>query len=306
LASYIADQIHHESSLEKKLKEGKISLAESEQLSHQWEEIEWSKRWKTFPKKAQVALVKYHALVLFMRFYEYMIGKCVKDGLFLLDRLTKDAFKAAIVKSRRRMEEQQFVLERKNYSTKNYAMEMFETCVYSNAISFLADYSIQQGILIYGYYLYVKKVQRNNRLERLQQEQSLNLDYELVPSVQDDLVLPPQEEGGGGGGGGVCTEGGVEAKDGGDHENEKEQQEQQQSQSECNISSYIPKDIVHYQSGGLLLSFMYKSSQLLVSRAIGLLMAGIGGAVGSLMKPGWGTVVGVQLGDACVGALLET
>lgn len=299
MPSYIADQIHHESSLEKKIKEGKISLAESEQLSHQWEEIEWSKRWKTFPKKVQVALVKYHALVLFMRFYEYMIGKCVKDGLFLLDRLTKDAFKAAIVKSRRRMEEP-FALE--TNSTKNYAMEMFETCVYSNAISFLADYSIQQGILIYGYYLYVKNVQRNNRLQRFQQEQSLNLDYELVPSVQDDLVLPPQEEGGGG----VCTEGGVAKDDGDHHEIEKEQQDQPQSQSECNISSYIPKDIGHYQSGGLLLSFMYKSSQLLVSRAIGLLMAGIGGAVGSLMKPGWGTMVGVQLGDACVSALLET
>lgn len=270
----MTDQIHHESSLDKELEDGKISVSELDLQKLQWEEIEWSKRWKTFPHKLRIALIKYHALVLTMRFYEYMIGKCVKDGRFLLDRLTKDSFKVAIVKSRR-LEEPSFILREKS-SEKSYALEMFETCIYSNAISFLADYSIQQGILIYGYYLYVKNVQRKNKLQRLRLQRQLEEDEQKEEEIEDD--------------------------------DDEEEHQQKQNQSELNVSTDFPShDIVprHYQSGGLLLSFMYKSSQLLVSRAIGLFMAGVGGALGSLIRPGWGTVVGAQLGDACVGALLD-
>eukprot|EP00557_Chaetoceros_sp_GSL56_P004517 CAMPEP_0176502106 /NCGR_PEP_ID=MMETSP0200_2-20121128/14561_1 /TAXON_ID=947934 /ORGANISM="Chaetoceros sp., Strain GSL56" /LENGTH=262 /DNA_ID=CAMNT_0017901125 /DNA_START=730 /DNA_END=1518 /DNA_ORIENTATION=- len=260
-----------------------------------------------------------------MRLYEFMIGRFVNDGMFLLDRLTKDAFKVAIVKSHDWLsgDPSSFVLKRQgeSSSSKNYAMEMFETCIYSNAISFLADYSIQQGILIYGYYMYMKNVQkRNSHIQRIEKYgesndlQSLNLDYELVPSVQDDLVLPEEEQTcvdvvGEGAGGEVKVEEKMKGEQDHHHQQEKEQQQQEQNQNEWNASlSPSLKDIVpsyNDQSGGLLLSFLYNSSQLFVSKAIGLFMAGVGGALGSLIRPGWGTVVGVQLGDASVSALLD-
>lgn len=322
LTNYVTDQLRYEASLN----EDNISALEYNHKTQQWEEEEWPKRWRTFPGKLKTALMKYHVLVLTMRFYEYVIGRFMQDDKILLDKLTKDAFRDAVVKSRSQSQSQSQshrflppngqvqtlqIQMQKQKQSKSYVAEMFETCIYSNMISFLADYSIQQGLLIYAYYTYVRNVQRRNRLERYRRQQqennnelqSLNLEYELVSSVPDggDGVVLHQE---------MDESGRVEVQ-----RNEEEIETNVASalnllgttSTNAIVSSLRGNDgggvgPIH---GGLVLSFLYKSSQLIVTRAIALFMAGLGGALGSCVVPGWGTVLGVQLGDACVGALLE-
>jgi hypothetical protein len=283
---------------------------EFEQKTQQWEEIEWSKRWKTFPHKLQMALLKYHALVLTMRFYEHLIGYFRKGDEILLDKLTRDAFKAAVVKSRRYLDPQPSRERHVSVKKEGYMMDMFQTCIYSNLISFLSDYSIQQGILCYGYYRYVKSMQKKRTTHQREDElQSLKLDYELVPGVQDDLYVQEQQERYN-----DATRGNKDTDGHGyghGHDDDNSNLGHDAPNVWFGFKMMIPYKGQHqdqdndHQAGGLLLSFIYKSSQLMVSRAIGLFMAGIGGAVGSLIRPGWGTLLGIQLGDACVGAMLE-
>ena len=48
-----------------------------------------------------------------------------------------------------------------------------------------------------------------------------------------------------------------------------------------------------------------RSALLLLSRAFGLTMASIGGAIGSLFLPGWGTVGGTNFGDGLATMIIE-
>jgi hypothetical protein len=59
------------------------------------------------------------------------------------------------------------------------------------------------------------------------------------------------------------------------------------------------------EAGPILLSFMKRSTLLALSRGIGLACSSIGGAVGSAVWPGWGTVVGVNFGDSASLQLTE-
>lgn len=76
-----------------------------------------------------------------------------------MDKLTKDPFKAAIRTSKVTGE------------TKEIMRPMFDTCLWSNAIAFLADYSVHQVILAYTYYLYIQE--RRRRMIEEREEQNL-------------------------------------------------------------------------------------------------------------------------------------
>ena len=50
---------------------------------------------------------------------------------------------------------------------------------------------------------------------------------------------------------------------------------------------------------------MFRSSRLSIARYISWISASAGGAIGSVIWPGWGTIFGIQVGDAVVGALID-
>ena len=287
---YLTDQLQHESKLEQELTDGKISPLELEIRNNQWEEAEWEKRLQALPGKIRSALVKYHALMLIMRFYEKAIGLMADEAL--MEKLTKDAFKAAVRKSRS--------IEAGERKPDGYAKEMFDTCLYSNMVSFLADYSIQQGFLAYAYYLYIMNARKQKKFKSLKSKDnqlSLNLDYELNDGVEDDLFVDPNSDdivpsGGGGDGDG----------DGDALANKSTEKDASNINDSSALSTF---NLDQSGSGGILFSFVYKSSHLVIARAASLFMAGLGGAFGSTIYPGWGTLFGVQIGDACASALLE-
>lgn len=57
--------------------------------------------------------------------------------------------------------------------------------------------------------------------------------------------------------------------------------------------------------GPLMLSYMTKSTSLIFSRGVGLFASALGGSCGSAFYPGWGTLVGAQLGDAIVASVFD-
>ena len=275
--SFLTDQLKHETELEESLVEGKISALELEIKNNEWEEKEWKKIWNTLPGKIKIALIKYHALVLIMRGYEKIISYFADKQL--MDKLTKDSFKSAIRKSKR--------IESGERKAEGYAREMFDTCLYSNAISFLADHTIQQVVLAYGYYIFIKREKMLNYLRR-DEDQLEMFSASGSTSVEDDLFIDPDYSD--------------------DILDDKDIEKKNTFGLDENKDGGNSKDLNRYNSdqvGGILLSFLYKSSQLLVTRMIGLFMASVGGSFGSLVKPGWGTLCGIQLGDACGSALLD-
>ena len=186
---------------------------------------EWKKRWEQYPRNLAVALAKYHAIVLVMRFYEYIAEKFVDE--VTLDKLTMDTFESAKRSSRQ------------GKSPVDLGREMMITCWRANLISYLADYSVHQAILVFGYYVYIRESRRARKNKRLN-----------------------------------------EARE-----------------------AYEDKDM--RESGPLVLSFVRKSTLLALSRGVGLAFASMGGAIGSVINPGWGTLAGVNLGDGVAISLTD-
>lgn len=77
-----------------------------------------------------------------------------------MDKLTKDPFQAAIRTSK--------VVGR---DSKEIIRPMFDTCLWSNAIAFLSDYSVHQVILAFTYYMYCRE--RRRRIVQEREEQKL-------------------------------------------------------------------------------------------------------------------------------------
>jgi hypothetical protein len=286
---YLTDQLQHESKLEQDLTDGKISQFELEIRNNQWEEVEWDKRLQSLPGKIRTALVKYHVLMLLMRFYEKVIGIMAERAL--MEKLTKDAFKSAVRESRK--------IDAGERKADGYAKEMFDTCLYSNMISFMADYSIQQGFLAYGYYLYIRNAKKEKKFDVFKSKEdlhSLSLDYELNDGVEDDLFVDPNQDN-------IVASGDGGDGDGGDGDSDGDEPGEKPTKHDSSaLSSFNPDKS---GSGGIIFSFVYKSSNLIITRAIGLFMASIGGAFGSTIRPGWGTLFGVQIGDAIASTLLD-
>lgn len=171
------------------------------------------------PHRIAVAFAKYHSIVLVMRLYEHIASRFVDEEA--LDKLTIDTFECA----------------KRNAELKEggeLAIQMLSTCWKANMISFLADYSVHQIILAYGYYVYIQQQRR-----KLSQKKSAG------------------------------SKG------------------------------------IELHSGSLALSFFKKSTSLAVSRGLGLGFSSLGGAIGSVMWPGWGTLAGTNLGDSIALQLTE-
>jgi hypothetical protein len=151
-----------------------------------------------------------------MRLYEHVASKYVSEET--LDLLTIDTFECA-----------------KNTAKTKEGGKLFSsmltTCWKANSISFLADYSVHQLILVYGYYIYIKEKRR-----RIKQ-------------------------------GTTSTQG--------------------------------------LKIGSLTASFLYKSSVLVFSRGVSLCFSSVGGAIGTTVWPGWGTLAGTNLGDSLSVSLVD-
>jgi hypothetical protein len=117
---------------------------------------EWKSRIERIPHRIVVAIAKYHAVTLVMRLYEYIASKLVTEET--LDKLTLDTSmcaKSLAVSSTNGVE---------------YVGTMFSSCWNANMISYLADYSVHQMILLYGYYLYIQQQQRKRKVQSQQQK----------------------------------------------------------------------------------------------------------------------------------------
>jgi hypothetical protein len=168
---------------------------------------EWHRRIDGIQHRILLAFVKYHAVVFLMRTYEKIAEKQVSDDR--LDKLTRDPFDAA---------------KRKEGASMDAMLsDMFSTCLNANIIYYLADYSVHQIILLYGYAIYVRR--RRNQIEA------------------DPNVKP-----------------------------------------------------IH--SGAFALSLLKKSALLAFTRGFGCLSSAVGGSLGSVVWPGWGTLCGINLGDS--------
>jgi hypothetical protein len=58
-------------------------------------------------------------------------------------------------------------------------------------------------------------------------------------------------------------------------------------------------------NGAVMTSILKKSTQLMVSRGFGLFCSSVGGAVGTVVWPGWGTLLLSNMGEGASGALLD-
>jgi hypothetical protein len=274
LTAYFTDQLAFESSLDEDLMSGKITRLEFDIKSQQWEEKEWKTRTNDIVPKVKKALIKYHILIVCMRTYEKCFEWFVSKKM--MDLLTKDSFKSAIRKQKRVNDGEILVDSNGNHVT--YAKAMFETCVYSNFIAFLSDYTVQQVIICFGYYQYIQRKRQQARFDSIASgDLMLNDDMYYTHMPPSDLV--PVED---------------------DNDSTTSDDEKKKKASESKQIA-ISSD----ETGGIMLSFLYKSCRLIVTKSLGLFMAGVGGSVGSLLRPGWGTIFGSQLGDTFVSVMVE-
>jgi hypothetical protein len=187
-------------------------------------QTEWEKRWKPYPQKFFAALTKYHVMTLLMRSYEYVAS--LKYDRIVMDQLTMDPFVAS----------SRYATTTKNNnkaqsSNSTIVKEMFQTTFWAYFISYMADYTVHQVIICYGYYVYVRR----------KREQARNPD-EKAAVVYDVAIWT---------------------------------------------------------------SMLKKSTQLLVSRAFGLVCSAAGGALGTLWWPGWGCVFLSNMGEAAGSVIMD-
>jgi len=209
----MSEQLEAEFKRDELILKNKLTAAEAEKEAQEWEQREWKYHFETFPKRCGVALAKYHACTLVMRFYEYMALFHSNLSFATVDKLTKDVHGSA-----------QRKLKRNQGDKIQTGQQMFVTSLYANAIGVLSDISVQQCLLFWGYSLYYYRQRRSSK-------------------------QPPP--------------------------------------------------------GGLLLSLCFKSCSMIVSRGMAWVASATGACIGTMVYPGWGTVVGTQLGDGLAGALFE-
>ena len=286
-ATYVTDQIEYESSNEKLVTAGQITATECDDRNKQWEEVQWSMRWSDYKTKVAVAFAKFQATTLLMRLYERIADRRLKVGDDVLDRLTKDTFSSG----RRKV-------ERNGTDAAGRALtrsEMVTTCLWANVIPFLADATVQWSVLAYGYYTYW----RGRQARRRKDEELAKLEYEIDGAEEDED----------GGDIEVTVEGVEVAKtpstdfgtnddtddvdaicipeDGWDSEEPKKD-----SSQDDEVAAVT------------LLLFM-KSSRIALSRGVAWVAASYGGAYGTTLWPGWGTILGTSVGDSVVASVLD-
>ncbi|EJK76515.1 hypothetical protein THAOC_01719 [Thalassiosira oceanica] len=160
------------------------------------------------PKKVCYALARYHSCTLIMRFYESICGRIILkiDGngmgsnndraIDVMDKLTRDAYKASIrtsqlLKNQEVLPGKVVLADGTEVSTsRELGRQMFSTCLWSNIIPFLAELTVQQGLLLYEYGMYYmntkKRIQRSSHSDD-EDEKTNNISesaYALTISIQ--------------------------------------------------------------------------------------------------------------------------
>jgi len=270
-------------------------------------------------------------------------GGCGRGGLSLegeitLDRLTKDTYMSAIRKSKRLKE---YVSSSSSSSFKNELNEkyyhasdntnssssssssssnevtsvfdlgsqMFYTCLYANAITFLSDLTVQQSILLYGYYKFYVTKQRERKLKKLRNGTSTCTTDE--DGKQNFIIAHKKKK----------KNGNDDVNDKGLYDDLRLKEEYSEGEGEgeseeavcgendpivtTNSSDSSNSTWIEDEKAILMLSFFRRSTYISFVKVFGLGVASFGGAIGSMIYPGWGTVFGTQMGDAAVGAILD-
>lgn len=281
MSTFFSDQLSSEQRNEERVDAGEITPGEADLMNEGWEEREWKLRQDALPKKIGWAVLRFHAVTALMRFYELVMARHVLkvDGgaieasgvgntnnnsivahdqaITIMDNLTRDPFQASKRTSQLLHNQEHSpgkVISSDGIETstsREVANRMFSTCLWANIIPFLADLTVQQGVLIYGYGIYymAKRRRRKAREEGKVEE-------------EDDAINPA-----------------AECKNGDDDD-------------DISDSAYA-------------LSLMFRSSRLISAKSMSWIAASAGGAVGSVIYPGWGAVFGNQIGDTIVGALID-
>ena len=201
VSTYFSDQLESEQHNDDLVSQGRMNASQAHRLNDEWEEREWSKRWKEdFPQKVLIGLGKYHAMIICMRFYETVVcEKILNVDNVTLDRLTLDLFKYSL----RRKEEQEEVRNRdKNNQThythptdKDKATDSFgaimKTCLWANLIGFAADCTVQQCILFYMYARYWLRKRARNEASLMD-----SLDQGKDKKNGDNVLAPDSIDGG--------------------------------------------------------------------------------------------------------------
>ena len=277
LSNYFSDQLCFEQKIKEMVDSGDIMPTDTDKKNEEWESQEWQLQMNVLPKKIRSALIRFHVCTVLMRFYEFVVARQVlrvdrdvamgapvpvlrkikwrhssnslqERAVAIMDRLTRDPFQASLrtlkILHRHKHANGRVILstDRTEITTScELAKRMFLTCMWANIIPFLAELSVQQGVLIYGYGAYYMAKHRRRK-------------------KRESAVT----------GGSKCE--GEEDK--------------------------------HDKSVYALLLF-FRSHHLTVARSASWLAASAGGAVGSVVLPGWGAVFGIQIGDAVAGALFD-
>lgn len=292
-ATYVTDQIEYESANEKLVTSGEITATECDARNKQWEDMQWKMRWSDYKMKALVSFGKYQATTLLMRLYERIADQRLKVGDEVLGKLTKDTFASG-----RRKVERNGRDANGNQLTRS---EMITTCLWANVIPFLADATVQWSVLAYGYYAYWKGRQARQRKE----EELAKLEYEIDGNEDggmevvegeeiaentstdfgtgDAVVVPPSDADDGDAGDEICI-----PEEGWDSEEPKPKDADQEDEV----------------AAVTLLLFM-KSCRIVFSRGVGWVAASYGGAYGTTLWPGWGTLLGTSMGDSVVASVLD-
>jgi hypothetical protein len=187
---------------------GDITPVEADQKTEEWESQEWQLRMNALPKKIGHALIRFHSCTALMRFYELIMARYVLrvDGdvgrdLFvpgaatskgnssnfsqeraidIMDKLTRDPFQAALRTSQILHNQEHAngkVISSTNgtetTTSREIATRMFSTCIWANIIPFLAELTVQQGVLMYGYgAYYMAKHKRRKKHEAIEAGES--------------------------------------------------------------------------------------------------------------------------------------
>ena len=197
LSTYFSDQLQSEQRMEELVDSGKLTPHEADELNEEWEEREWKTRTDALPSKIGYGLLRFHAITALMRFYELVLGRyilkidCADKGslsgsssngghvnpeaVVMMDKLTRDPYQASLRTSQLLHKQEHapgkvLSLDGVETSTRRELMNrMFSTCLWANVIPFLAELTVQQGVLFYGYGVYYleKKKRRKEREERL-------------------------------------------------------------------------------------------------------------------------------------------
>lgn len=155
-----------------------------------------------------------------MRTYEHLAS--LRYDKVVMDKLTMDPFHAA---------KKIAATEQKDSAV--IAKEMFYSTFWANVIGYMADYSVHQIIICYGYYVYVRRKRQQAEANKSGDENAVVLD------------------------------------------------------------------------GAFWTSLLRKSTQLFVSRSFGLVCSAVGGAMGTLWWPGWGTMLLANMGEGAAAVVMD-